>query len=238
MRGNDLGTFGCFPLMSHSPPARAALLWLSLLIASATSGCSRVYYAGLEKVGIPKRDLLERRVEGARDAQEDVKKQFNSALDRFRATVHVEGGDLEERYDALRDELKRSEDRANGLENRIDDVEDVAEALFDEWENELAQYKRPELRAASARRLDETRRAYKPMMAAMKRAHERVEPVLDALRDVVLALKHQLNARAVASLRGELAGVEKEVEALVNAMNQSIQQAGKFLTSLEQPVEG
>ena len=218
------------------PPAR---FWLSLCaclwLGSTLSGCNRVYYAGLEKVGYPKRDLLQRRVESARDAQEEVKEQFSSALDRFRATVHVEGGDLEERYDELRKELERSEERAKGLEDRIDSVEDVAEALFDEWENELEQYKRPELRAGSERRLRETRRSYEPMMASMRRAHKRVEPVLEALRDVVLALKHQLNARAVAGLRGELQGVEREVEALVAAMNQSIQQAGKFLSTLEEP---
>lgn len=224
-------------LPSSLARSRAASL-ACLLFLLLASGCTRVYYAGLEKIGIPKRDLLERRVEHARDAQEDVKKQFSSALDRFRATVHVEGGELEERYDALRAELKDSEERADTLEKRIEDVEDVAEALFDEWEEELGQYKRPELRAASARRLEETKRSYAPMMASMKRAHKRVEPVLDALRDVVLALKHQLNARAVASLQGELDGVEREVEALVKAMNQSIDQAGKFLSTLQEPVEG
>ena len=206
------------------------LLWLS--------GCSSLYYAGLEKVGIPKRDLLESRVENARDAQEETKKQFSSALDRFRATVHVEAGELEQRYDELREELESSEERSEQLDERIDEVEDVAEALFDEWEDELDQYKRPELRAASKRRLEQTRRNYEPMIKAMRRAHKRVGPVLDSFRDVVLALKHQLNARAVASVQGELRTVEREVDALVTAMNDSIRQASQFLTVLGEPVDG
>jgi chromosome segregation ATPase len=210
------------------------LLLASLCLLFA---CNRLYYAGLEKVGLPKRDLLERRVEGARDAQEEAKQQFSSALERFRATVHVEGGALEERYDALRSELEKSEKRAEQLEERIDEVEDVAAALFEEWEEELDDYKRPELRRASKQRLDETRRSYDPMMKAMRKAHARVEPVLDAFRDVVLALKHQLNARAVASVRGELAGVEREVETLVTAMNRSIQEASRFLDTLAAPDE-
>ena len=194
-------------------------------------GCTRVYYAGLETLGVPKRDLLERRVEKARDAQVDVKDQFASALERFRATVHVEGGDLEARYDALSGELQRCESRSSALRERIDAVEDVAEALFSEWEDELEQYQRADLREASARQLADTRARYHPMIAAMKRAHRRVEPVLASLRDIVLAMKHRLNARALGDVQGELASVEREVDALVAAMNASIDQATKFLDS-------
>ncbi|MDB4975722.1 MAG: hypothetical protein JWN48_4063 [Myxococcaceae bacterium] len=205
-----------------------------MLLVCWCCGCSSIYYAGLEKVGIPKRDLLSRRVERARDAQDETKKQVGSALDRFRATVRVEGGDLEQSYDSLRAELHKSEQRKKELDSRIDDVEDVAQALFDEWEDELGQYKRPELRADSARQLAETRRAYEPMMKSMRRAQHKVDPVLDAFRDVVLAMKHQLNAHAIAGMRGELSNVEHEVDALVREMNESIREAGKFLGHLDQ----
>jgi hypothetical protein len=50
---------------------------------------------------------------------------------------------------------------------------------------------------------------------------------------VVLALKHQLNAHAVGALKGELDGIERDVAALVDAMNVSIQQAGHFLEALD-----
>lgn len=201
------------------------------------AGCTKVYLAGLEKVGIPKRDLLQKRVERAQEAQEETKEQFNSALERFRATVRVDGGELEERYDALKDELARSEKRSDQLGERIGAVKDVAEALFDEWEDELDDYHRSDLRAASAKSLDETRRAYAPMIRAMKRAHDRTGPVLDAFRDVVLALKHQLNAKAIAGMRRELANVETEVSALIAAMDSSITEASKFLGTLEQKTD-
>ena len=214
------------------------LVHVLVLLLCCASGCSSLYYAGLEKVGIPKRDLLSRRVERARDAQEDTKKQVGSALDRFRATVHVAGSDLEQSYDSLRNELTKTEKRAEELNERVDEVESVAEALFDEWEDELDQYKRPELRADSQRRLADTRRSYTPMIKSMRRAQKKVEPVLDAFREVVLALKHQLNARALAGMQGELANVEREVDALVDEMNTSIREAGRFLNSLEQPATG
>jgi chromosome segregation ATPase len=192
-----------------------------------------VYFAGLERIGIPKRDLLQERVENAREAQVEVRTQFSSALERFRATLQADGGELEERYAALNGELERCESRAKRLHERIEAVEDVAEALFDEWESELDQYHRADLRDASARRLEATRARYRPMLAAMKRAHRRIEPVLDALRDIVLALKHQLNARALGEVRGELSRVEREVDALLTAMNGSIGEASKFLSGLD-----
>ncbi|HEX5661774.1 MAG TPA: DUF2959 domain-containing protein [Polyangiales bacterium] len=207
--------------------------WVAVWLVVSLCGCSSIYYAGLEKVGVPKRDLLSRRVEGARDAQEETKQQFRDALERFRATVHVDGGELEKRYDALRGDLEDSEKRSERLKDKIDGVEDVAEALFDEWEGELGAYKSPALRASSERQLTETKRAYKPMIQAMRRAQRSVEPVLDAFRDVVLALKHQLNARAVTSIRGELATVEREVDALMGEMNAAIKEAGDFLSTLQ-----
>src|ERR1700712_3995612 len=178
---------------------RASLLHVFFRLSMALScislsACNQIYYAGLEKIGIPKRDLLQRRVENARDAQSETKEQFASALERFRATVKVQGGELEERYDSLHAELERCGARSDALRKRIAEVEDVAEALFEEWQEELGQYQSAELRAASARRLESPRARYRPMIAAMKRAQRRVEPVLAAMRDIVLALKHQLNA--------------------------------------------
>ena len=212
-------------------------VWLGLLVLALTGSCTGVYYAGLEKIGIPKRDVLHTRVESAQRAQVDVKEQFRSALDRFRATVKGDGGELEERYDTMRDELDRCEKRARELKSRIDSVEDVAEALFDEWEEELSEYRRADLREASARRLAETRRRYQPMVKAMRRAEKRVQPVLEALQDVVLALKHQLNAKVIGQLQGELNNVEREVESMMDAMNRSIAEANQFLGDLNQPLE-
>ena len=46
---------------------------------------------------------------------------------------------------------------------RIADVEDVAEALFNEWELELTQFSNERLRLASKRKLVDTKRRYQKM---------------------------------------------------------------------------
>jgi len=133
--------------------------------------------------------------------------------------------------DAARSVQEPTDTRVRPRHERIDAVENVAEALFDEWQSELAQCERVDLRAASARRLEETRRRHKPMIAAMKRAHQRVWPVLGAMRDNVLALEQQINARA---LDREVDSVEREVNALVVEMNRSIEEDSRFLSGLDQ----
>src|SRR5690606_8169235 len=151
----------------------------------AASGCQSVYFDAMEKLGVHKRDILVDRVEEARDSQEAASEQFASALERFRSVVAVKGGNLEQKYDALNAELQRSESRAKAVTDRIGAVEDVAEALFREWEQELSSYSSADLRRSSEQQLRTTRTRYEGLMRAMRQAESRLEPVLKPLRDQV-----------------------------------------------------
>ena len=58
-------------------------------------------------------------------------------------------------------------------------------------------------------------------------------PVLDSFRDHVLFLKHNLNAQAVASLQGELGGIESDVGRLIREMEASIAEAQSFIQQMD-----
>jgi len=206
----------------------ALLLGLTLMLA----GCQAAYYKTMEKFGYHKRDILVDRVEEARDAQHEAKDQFRSALEQFTAVTGFKGGSLEEQYIKLNAEYEESKAKAEAVSDRIAAVEDVAEALFDEWEGELNQYSSDSLRRASRQKLDETRKRYKQLIAAMKKAEAKIAPVLSAFHDQVLFLKHNLNAQAVASLRSELASVETDINALIKEMESSIRAADTFISSM------
>ena len=208
----------------------------SVLVAGLVillAGCSTAYYGALEKVGIHKREILVDRVEDAQSSQEKAAEQFQSALEQFQAVVNFDGGDLEDIYDELNDEFERSESRAEAVRERIEEVEDVAGALFEEWEEELDAYSDTRLRRQSAAQLADTRGRYDKLIAAMRRAESRLDPVLDTFRDQVLFLKHNLNARAVGSLKSELTTIEGDVERLVAEMNRSIAEARAFIATME-----
>ncbi|WP_201265603.1 DUF2959 domain-containing protein [Mariprofundus sp. EBB-1] len=193
------------------------------------SGCQSAYYSTMEKVGYHKRDILVDRVAKARDAQQEGKEQFKSSLEQFSSVLNFKGGALEDKYNTLNDEYEDSEDAANDVRNRIDSVESVAEDLFEEWEGELEQYSSASLKRDSSQKLRKTRQQYKKLISAMRRAEKKMDPVLNAFKDQVLYLKHNLNAKAILSLKKELRSVKSNISALVKDMEKSIQEADLFI---------
>ena len=115
--------------MSIRSPVRSLLL-LSLLLAIASGGCSSVYYAANEKVGIYKRDILKKRVVAARDEQKAAGEQFKDALTRLKEMYGYNGGDLEKSYNHLQSEYDDCVSRAEQVHKRIKDMETVADDLF------------------------------------------------------------------------------------------------------------
>lgn len=199
----------------------------------SVSACSSVYYSGLEKMGIPKRDVMVHRVEKARDTQEETKEQFKSALDQFTAVANFKGGDLEANYNKLNSEYEASVDKANEVKKRISDIEDVSEALFKEWEYEVTQYSNVSLKRSSQNKLNATKAQYRLLIAAMKNAESKIEPILVVFKDQVMFIKHNLNAQAISSLKGELGSIKSDVSTLVTAMEKSINEANAFIKKME-----
>ena len=203
-----------------------------LLGAALLAGCQSAYYGAMEKFGYEKRDILVDRVGDAREAQQEAKKQFESALAQFIAVTDFSGGELEQQYNKLKSEYDDCESRADTVRKRITDVERVAQDLFREWEKELTQYTSPELRRSSQTQLDTTRARYRELIGAMKRAEKKLDQVLAAFRDRVLFLKHNLNARAIASLKTERAKIQADIATLVADMNRSIAEADRFIKDM------
>lgn len=220
--------------MNRTPlPCRPLTASVLLLLLAALTACSSAYYKTMESFGVEKRDIMVDRVEDARDAQDDASEQFADALEQFRAVVQFDGGDLEAVYDRLNGEYERSQARADAVSERIDEVESVAEDLFEEWEDELEAYSRADLRRESAALLSDTRSRYRQMMAAMRRAEATMAPVLEAFEDQVLYLKHNLNARAIGALRNELDDIERDTDRLIAEMQKAMAEADAFIASMQ-----
>ncbi len=216
---------------SSLPSSKAILLFLTVS-AFLVSGCQSVYYETMEKFGTHKRDILVDRVEEGKEAQEDARAQFASALEEFLAVSEVDMGNLKAAYDRIQDTFDRSEKRAKAVWDRIDSIKSVSKALFKEWENELAQYSSPELRQTSEDQMNQTRILYLRLIGAMEEAADKMTPVLDAFRDQTLFLKHNLNAQAVAALNRTSLGLRDEVDVLIQQMSQSIEEANDFIAKM------
>ncbi|HEY9041413.1 MAG TPA: DUF2959 domain-containing protein [Rheinheimera sp.] len=211
---------------------RNLLFTLPLLLA--LTACQSAYYSAMEKVGVHKRDILVDRVEEAQQSQQDAQQQFKSALEQFSSLIKFDGGDLQRMYEATDSEYQACSKAAEDVSARIDSIEAVADALFDEWEDELEQYSNAKLQQDSTKKLAETKRQYASLLKTMRRAEQTMQPVLSSLKDNALYLKHNLNAKAIGALKGEFNSVQKDINLLIAEMNKAIAQSEQFVATLKQ----
>ena len=212
-----------------------AMLRVSTLLLPALlfAGCQGTYYNMWEKMGYHKRDILVERVGKARDGQQAAKEQFKTTLEKFKSVTNFNGGDLEAKYNELSAEYDRCAARAEAVNGQVTSVDAVAQAMFKEWNDELAQYSSAELKAKSAEELRATRAKYDQLLAAMRAAESKMKPVLAAFHDQVLFLKHNLNAQAIASLEGTKVRLQGDVDRLIAEMQKSIDESNKFISAMK-----
>lgn len=226
-------TIGLHRSGQSANPLQKALLVIAIVMLAGLSGCQTAYYAAWEKLGYEKRDILVSRVEDARDAQEEAKEEVVSALESFSQAVNFEGGELDKQYKRFKSQLEASESAAANVRDRVDKVQSTATALFEEWDGELETYSNQSLRQRSATQLRDTRTRYGKMIKAMQKARDRLEPALRPLRDQVLFLKHNLNAKALSSLKDEVRKVDVEVNRLIKDINVAVEEANGFINQIQ-----
>ena len=213
----------------------------TLIVTLLVSGCAttrEMYYDAWEGMGYAKRERLVDNVKEARDEQAQAKKEFASALEQFKSVVNFQGGDLEAMYNKLNKAYERSESQAGEVRDKITGVKRVATALFDEWAGEIKQMKDdPSLRDTSQRLYDQTRQSYNEMIQRMDSAAASMDPVLSRFKNRVLFVKHNLNAQAIASLKGTEIELGGEIDKLIKEMEASIAEADQFIAEI-QPKKG
>ncbi|MBU0968483.1 MAG: DUF2959 domain-containing protein, partial [Proteobacteria bacterium] len=112
--------------------------------------------------------------------------------------------------------------------------EDVSDALFSEWRAEIKQYNNDTLRRSSQGKYEAAKLKYQELIIAMKRAGAKLEPALVPLRDQVLFMKHNLNAKAIVGLNEEVFTIQTNVDKLVREIETATAQADEFIRSLKE----
>jgi len=112
-------------------------------------------------------------------------------------------------------------------------VERVSKALFREWKKEIKLYESAELKADSNKQLKAAQARYTNLINAMRRAEKSLDPVLRKFRDHSLYLKHNLNAKAIASLQSQVKSTRIEVSRLIKEMEAAIAEADRFIKQIE-----
>ena len=89
-----------------------------------------------------------------------------------------------------------------------------------------------ELRTQSETLLRNARQHHIQYMAQMRKTERNIAPVLQAFSDRVIFLKHNLNAKAIQSLRSTAAQIDTHAAALVRDIDASSQEADDYIKAL------
>jgi len=209
------------------------IVWsCTLLSIFLVTGCSSVYYKTMQKLGKEKRDILVQRVKDTKKDQEETKEQLKTTMEKFQELTGFQGGDLEKSYKKLNDEYERAAGQANKLHERIKSIDQFSNDLFSEWQKEINEMRNSQLKSRSTAMLRDAKDRQANYMKAMRKTEDQMTPVVAAFHDQVLFLKHNLNARAIGSLKGTSAKINTDVAALIKSIDSSMQEADKLIASL------
>jgi hypothetical protein len=202
-----------------------ALLFLSL-------GCTRTYYKAMATLGKEKRDILVSRVKESKKDQQQAREQIKTTMGSFQELTGFQGGQLEKNYKKLNSEYEKANDSAKKLHDRIDSIDKVSNDLFKEWQKEIDGMENRKLKQQSTDMLRRSRLQEAGYLKSMRLTEARMTPVIAAFHDQVIFLKHNLNARAIGSLKGTSAKISTDVDVLLTSLDGSIAQADALIQSL------
>jgi hypothetical protein len=204
---------------------------LGMMVVSL-AGCTSSYYKAMRTFGKEKRDILVSRVKDSKKDQQQAKEQIKTTMESFQALTGFKGGELEKNYKKLNGEYEKAADSAQKLHNRIDSIDQVSGDLFKEWQKEIDGMQDRKLKTQSSAMLRQSRLSEAGYVKAMRQTEARMTPVITAFHDQVTFLKHNLNARAIGSLKGTSAKMSTDVDVLMISLDGSMAQADSLIASL------
>ncbi len=210
---------------------RTVFIPLIVLILLFT-GCKSTYYKTMRTLGKEKRDILVSRIKDAKKDQDQTKKQLQTTMESFQALTGFKGGSLEKSYKRLNSDYESAASQAGKLHDKIQSIDQVSNDLFKEWQGEINDMDNVKLKSQDLVMLRNAKTRQATYMRAMRSTEDQIAPVLKAFQDQVLFLKHNLNSRAIGSLKTTSAVLQSDVAGLIKSIDASSQEADKLITSL------
>jgi hypothetical protein len=211
---------------------RSIVLIPCVLLVLVLAGCKSTYYKTMRTLGKEKRDILVQRIKDAKKDQDQTKQQLQTTMESFQALTGFQGGSLEKSYKRLNSDYESAASQAGKLHDKVQSIDQVSKDLFNEWQGEINDMDNGNLKSQDTLMLRNAKSRQATYMRAMRATEDRITPVLKAFRDQVLFLKHNLNARAIGSLKTTSAGLQNDVADLIQSIDASSQEADKLISSL------
>ena len=201
--------------MKHAGFARVSL---AIVTAVAVAG----FASAQQDEGVKQVEALVKASSSTVEAISLTKVQLMKTMDVYNALVAIDAKDRKKLYRDLQKEMENTQKRRAEIMTKAGAMTSEADTLFKSWEVSAAAIESPSLRARSEERLKKTRANFAEIGAAGKRATDLYDPIMKTLADKVRYLGHDLNADAVASLKPDSEKLNKDVEKLGRAIDDTI----------------
>lgn len=202
---------------------------LSVAALFALGSCQAMYLGTLEQFGFEKREILYERVETAGDSIVVLEQRLDEAFSVYREAIHQEGGDLLSSQKRFSNFYDKVEDAASNFDSRIEKVQAVADAMFEEWNSETGEIIDAELRRKSRSNYTRALNQYGNLLRSMRAVQAETDPILTRLRDHVLFMKLNLHPNAYAPLRKTETEFVASAEAVKGTMHATYEEVQNFL---------
>jgi len=184
------------------------------------------------QAGVKQAENLVKKTEASAKAITEAREQIKTTLDGYNALIEGNVEDTKKAYGNLQKEMDRSDDRAEDVGKRIDEMNVEADKYFADWTRSLDGISSPDLRARSEERMKDARSRYDQILATTGKAGDMFASFIQNLRDQVTYLGHDLNPRALASLEGDATKLNTAAESFFGKIDSAIDEATSYAASL------
>jgi len=209
--------------------SKVLLRLLALIPLLVLGSCQAMYLGTLEQFGFEKREILCERIEAASDAIVILEQRLDETFSVYREAIHQEGGNLSASQKRFSNFYDKTEDAASEFNSRIEKVQAVANAMFEEWNAESGEIIDTELRRKSRSNYTRALTRYGNLLRSMRAVQAETDPILTRLRDHVLFMKLNLHPNAYAPLRSTEDDFVASAVAVSETMKATIEEATNFL---------
>lgn len=201
--------------MKHAGFARGAVALVTVVAVAGLAGAH-------QDEGVKQVEALVKASGNTVQAISQTKLQLMKTMDVYNALMADDATDRKKLYRDLQKEMDTTQKRRAEIVTRVGAMAAEADTLFKSWEISAATIESQSLRTRSEERLKKTKANYAEIGAAGRKAAELYEPVMKTLADKVRYLGHDLNAESVASLKPDSEKLNKDVEKLGKAIDDTI----------------
>jgi ABC-type transporter Mla subunit MlaD len=144
-------------------------------------------------------------VEGTVKAIGESRAQLQKTVATYNSISEMTAKDLKGAYKDLGKDVADSEKKVADGRPKVDEMNTAAEAYFAAWKASAAEISNPDLRKRSEERLADAQARFEKIAVAGRDARQSFDTLMTDVKDQSTFLGHDLNAKAIASLKPDAA---------------------------------